>query len=67
MLGPALAKRARELRPEIDVLFTTGYADTAVLASTAGLSAADVIHKPYRNEDLATRIRLVLDREVRVA
>ena len=67
MLGPALAKRARELRPEIDVLFTTGYADNAVLAGTAGLTSSDVIHKPYRNEDLATRIRHVLDREARVA
>lgn len=67
MLGPALAKRARELRPDIDVLFTTGYADTAVLAGTAGLTSSDVIHKPYRNEDLAMRIRLVLDREARVA
>jgi hypothetical protein len=26
-----------------------------------------VITKPYRNEDLATRIRHVLDREARVA
>ena len=67
MLGPALAKRARELRPDIDVLFTTGYADNTVLAGTAGLTSSDVIHKPYRNEDLATRIRLVLDREARVA
>ena len=67
MLGPALAKRAREMRPDIDVLFTTGYADNAVLAGTAGLTSSDVIHKPYRNEDLATRIRHVLDREARVA
>jgi PAS domain S-box-containing protein len=67
MLGPALAKRARELRPGIEVLFTTGYAETNVLASTAGLSSSDVINKPYRNEDLAMRIRHVLDREARVA
>lgn len=67
MLGPALAKRAREMRPDIEVLFTTGYAETTVLASTAGLSSSDVIYKPYRNEDLAMRIRYVLDREVRVA
>jgi PAS domain S-box-containing protein len=67
MLGPALAKRARELRPDIEVLFTTGYAETTVLQSTAGLSSTDVINKPYRNEDLATRIRYVLDREARVA
>jgi PAS domain S-box-containing protein len=67
MLGPALAKRAREMRPDIEVLFTTGYADTSALAGTAGLTAAEVINKPYRNEDLATRIRHVLDREARVA
>ncbi|HKU16128.1 MAG TPA: PAS domain-containing protein [Steroidobacteraceae bacterium] len=67
MLGPALATRARELRPEIEVLFTTGYADASTLAGTAGLTSAEVITKPYRNEDLATRIRLVLDREARVA
>ncbi len=67
MLGPALAKRAREMRPTIEVLFTTGYAETNVLASTAGLSSSEVINKPYRNEDLAMRIRYVLDREARVA
>lgn len=67
VLGPTLAKRARELRPDIEVLFTTGYADTTALSSTAGLSGSDVIHKPYRNEELALRIRCVLDQEARVA
>jgi signal transduction histidine kinase/ActR/RegA family two-component response regulator len=66
MLGPALAKRARELRPDIRVMFTTGYAENTVLAQ-AGLTSAEVITKPYRNEDLAVRIRHVLDREARVA
>ncbi|AMN47977.1 hypothetical protein ACG33_12890 [Steroidobacter denitrificans] len=67
MLGPALAKRARELRPKIGVLFTTGYAENAVLAGTVELISADIIIKPYRNEDLAMRIRHVLDREMHVA
>jgi PAS domain S-box-containing protein len=67
ILGPALAKRARELRPGIHVLFTTGYAENTVLAGTAGLTPLEVINKPYRNEDLAMRIRYVLDREARVA
>jgi len=60
-LGPELAKRARELRPGIKVLFTTGYAATSVL-SGASVSSADVVHKPYRNEELAVRVRTVLDR-----
>jgi CheY-like chemotaxis protein len=67
MLGPALARRARELRPGINVLFTTGYADSNVLNSATGLGGAEVIHKPYRSEELALRIRYVLDREARVA
>lgn len=67
MLGPELAKRARELRPDIEVLFTTGYAETNVLSGPNGIPAADVIYKPYRNEELAMRVRYVLDREARVA
>jgi CheY-like chemotaxis protein len=67
VLGPTLAKRARELRPDIEVLFTTGYVDTSALSGTTGLSANDIIHKPYRNEELALRIRYVLDQEARVA
>jgi CheY-like chemotaxis protein len=66
-LGPQLAQRARELRPSIDVLFTTGYAENSVLAVGAALPASEVIAKPYRSEDLAMRIRHLLDREARVA
>jgi CheY-like chemotaxis protein len=67
MLGPALAHRARELRPNLNVLFTTGYAHGSVLANGVGVSYAEVLHKPFRAEELATRIRHLLDREVRVA
>jgi nitrogen-specific signal transduction histidine kinase/CheY-like chemotaxis protein len=69
-LGPALAKRARELRADIDVLFTTGYAEGNVLGGAnggPGIPMTDVIYKPYRIEELAMRVRHVLDREVRVA
>ncbi|HEX5690240.1 MAG TPA: ATP-binding protein, partial [Roseiflexaceae bacterium] len=67
MLGPALAHRARELRPNLSVLFTTGYAHGNVLANGVGVSYAEVLHKPFRAEELAMRIRHLLDREVRVA
>ena len=67
MLGPTLARRARELRPGLEVLFTTGYAEPHVLGAGSGVAATDIIHKPYRNEELALRIRTVLDREARVA
>jgi PAS domain S-box-containing protein len=67
MLGPALARRARELRAGLEVLFTTGYAEQQVVGGGSGVTAADIIHKPYRIEELALRIRAVLDREARVA
>jgi len=67
MLGPALAHRARELRPDINVLFTTGYAHSSVLAKGASVLHSDVLPKPFRAEELATRVRYLLDREVRVA
>ena len=67
MLGPTLARRARELRPGLEVLFTTGYAEQQVLGAGSGVAASDIIHKPYRNEELALRIRTLLDREARVA
>jgi PAS domain S-box-containing protein len=66
ILGPALAQKAREARPGLSVLFTTGYAEKGVLASGDGVAASDVIAKPYRNEELAQRIRQVIDREMRV-
>ena len=64
-LGPELARRARELRPDIEVLFTTGYADSAVAERRH--FGRGRLHKPYRNEELAMRVRHVLDREARVA
>jgi CheY-like chemotaxis protein len=66
MLGPTLAQRARQMRPNLQVLFTSGYANSGVLASGAVVHS-DVLAKPFRTEDLAVRIRHLLDREVRVA
>jgi CheY-like chemotaxis protein len=66
MLDSALAQRAREFRPGLSVLFTTGYAETGVLSSGDGVAATDVLPKPCRNEELARRIRQVIDRETRV-
>jgi CheY-like chemotaxis protein len=68
MLGPALAQRARELRPDLRVLFTTGYAHNTLLATGGALTLADVLPKPFQTEELALRVRQLLDRaEVRVA
>ena len=61
MTGPELATAARRLRPGLPVLFTTGFA-RAGAAGEAGLEAvAPVLRKPFGIEDLAARLRAVLD------
>jgi len=58
--GVNLARRARKLRPNLKVLLTTGWADRA-LDNEEDRAGFDLIGKPYRREDLARRIRAVLD------
>jgi CheY-like chemotaxis protein len=61
ILGPELALRAREIRPGIKVLLTTGYIGDPVLAKAGQLVQEAMIVKPYRNEELALKLRNLLD------
>jgi signal transduction histidine kinase len=56
MSGPQLAEVARDRRPGLRVLLTTGYAGDVELPRGAAL-----LRKPYRRAELATRIRALLD------
>ena len=58
MTGHELAKQARKQRPGIKVLITTGYAGTASLVVGG---EAKFLRKPYRKQDLAIKIREILD------
>jgi len=60
MTGYELARQARALRPELRVLFTSGYTE---LAAASGQPAATgpLLSKPYRKADLARALRAVLD------
>jgi len=59
---PELAGLAKELSPGIEILFTSGYTENAVVHD-GPLDLSDaLIRKPYRQEDLAHKIRAVLDR-----
>jgi CheY-like chemotaxis protein len=60
MNGVQLAVEARRLRPSIKVLLTSGYADT-VLRQADGLPGdLQVLGKPYRRAELASKLRLVV-------
>ena len=56
MNGFELGRRAREMRPQLPVLYATGYA----ASYTAPEKGADVLAKPYREADLLTKLRVLL-------
>ena len=63
MDGPTLAIEARKLRPELPVIFTTGYADASVLRKIRKSVNGGVVTKPYRRDDLAEKIGIALDKK----
>ena len=61
LTGWDLAERARELRPDLKILLTSGYAIES-LASRGRINPEfAVLNKPYRKVELARRLRAVLD------
>jgi signal transduction histidine kinase/ActR/RegA family two-component response regulator len=59
--GAQTAARLRELRPEIKVLFVSGYADDAVLRHGVAQGEVSMLRKPYGPDALARAVRAVLD------
>ena len=58
MFGPELARQASRLRPDLKILFTSGYSEQPV-QPLDGVDAK-VLNKPYRRNDLASMLRKVL-------
>ena len=58
MNGLQLADQVRERRPGTPILITTGYMDELPTASRA--QSLDILTKPYRQEDLLSRVRAIL-------
>jgi PAS domain S-box-containing protein len=61
MNGAQLVEAARALRPDIKVLFTTGYARNAIVHQGRLDPGVELITKPFTRIQLASRIRDVLD------
>lgn len=59
MFGDELAREARRLRPNLKVLFTSGYAEPSLAGRE--LAEGSWLKKPYTARELATRLRLLLD------
>jgi PAS domain S-box-containing protein len=61
MNGPQLAERLRSLRPEMKVLYMSGYTDDAIVRNRMRNPAVQFIQKPIMPKTLARKVRAVLD------
>jgi PAS domain S-box-containing protein len=61
MTGSELAKVLVGLRPGLKVLFTTGYTRNAIVHNGVLDSGTSLLSKPFNIEDLATKVRSLLD------
>jgi CheY-like chemotaxis protein len=61
MTGPELVVRIRELIPNAKVLFTTGYTSDMAFRHKLLSDEAQVLTKPYAVDELAEKVRTLLD------
>jgi CheY-like chemotaxis protein len=61
MNGRVLSQEAAVLRPDLPVLFTTGYARNAIIHDGRLDPGVQFLAKPYTQEELARKLRSVLD------
>ena len=61
MPGPEIARRARQLRPDIRVLFMSGFTDDTLSQHGLTGSEPDLLEKPFSSTSLLSRVRQALD------
>jgi CheY-like chemotaxis protein len=62
MNGRKLADAALQLRPELKVVFTTGYTRNAIIHHGRLDSGVELLGKPFTARELTEKIRAVLHR-----
>jgi CheY-like chemotaxis protein len=58
--GRQLAEEIQKVRPELKVLFTSGYTENAIIHHGRLDEGVLLLAKPYRKSDMATMIRKAL-------
>ncbi len=63
MNGRELALEALKVKPDLEVIYMTGYSRNAVLHQGRLDEGVDLLQKPVSQGELATRVRVALDRK----
>ena len=61
MSGRQLVEKVNALRPDLKVLYTSGYTENAIVHHGHLDPGVHLIRKPYRRQELALKLRAVLD------
>jgi CheY-like chemotaxis protein len=61
MSGPSLAAHLRTIRPDLRVLYMSGYTDATVLEQVMGDQPVAFLQKPFTSGELTRKVREVLD------
>jgi two-component system response regulator PilR (NtrC family) len=67
MGGIELLRAARELRPNVEIIMMTAFANEATAHEAFLLGAFDFVHKPFDNELLREKVARALDKIARAA
>lgn len=59
--GRQLADAAKQIRPDLKVLFTSGYTENAIVHHGRLDKGVHLLSKPYRRQEVAEKVRKVLD------
>ena len=62
ILGPDIAATARRARPELKVMFISGYTDGGEVTAVGSETEIELLRKPFKMTELGQRLRRVLDR-----
>jgi FixJ family two-component response regulator len=61
MSGRALAEQLEHERPDLPVLYTSGHTSGRIGGESALGAGANFIQKPFSADELATKVREILD------
>ena len=58
--GRETSQRLKELRPDVRIILSSGYAEQEVIGRFAGMGIAGFVHKPYSAEELTAAVEKAL-------